>query len=117
MVFRKKNLKFDTVEKLHRELTNIVYLKREGDQSWYCFCDQRMSFCFIKRKCTLCSFCKILFKHDLIDNMSAREFLQRNMDDGKKPKQFFDLIWPFFLKMSLLNPQSLQFFNQEYHLS
>ena len=49
--------------------------------------------------------------------MSAREFLQRNMDDGKKLKQFVDLIWPFFLKMSLLNPQSLQFFNQEYHLS
>ena len=55
-----------------------------------------MCFCFIKRKCTLCSFCEILFKHDLIDNMSVREFLPRNMDDGKKLQQFVDLIWPFF---------------------
>ena len=49
--------------------------------------------------------------------MSAREFLQRNMDDGKKLEQFVDLILPFFKKMSLLNPQSLQFFNQEYSCS
>ena len=116
MIFRKNFLKFDTVEKLHHELTNIVYLGRECDQSWYCFCDQRM-FLFYFKKCTLCSFCEILFKHDLIDNMSAREFLQRNMDNGKKLEQFVDLIWPFFKKMSLLNPQSLQFFNQEYSCS
>ena len=49
--------------------------------------------------------------------MSVREFLPRNMDDGKKLQQFVDLIWPFFKKMSLLNQQSLQFFNQEYHWS
>ena len=76
MIFRNFFKKFDTLEKLHRELTKIVYLGREGDQSCYCFCNQRMCFCFIKRKCTLCSFCKILFKHDLIDNMSVREFYQ-----------------------------------------
>ena len=46
----------------------------------------------------MCSFCSKLFEPKLIDNMSAREFLQRNCDDAAKLKEFAELIWRFFLK-------------------
>ena len=95
MIFREKNLKFDIVEKLHHELTNIVYSEEKAINHGIVFAIKECIFILFK-KYTLCSFYEILFKHDLIDNMSARDFLQRNMDNGKKLEQFLDLIWPFF---------------------
>ena len=117
LMLRNNFLKFDTVKELHHELTNIVYLGREYDVSWYCFCYKRVCCCFFKKKCTLCLFCSILFKHDLSDNMSAREFLQRNVDNEQKLRQFANLIWPYFKQMFFLKPESLDFFNQQYHWS
>ena len=39
-LLKKNFLKFDDVKKLHFELTNIVYIAIEKDESWYCFCDE-----------------------------------------------------------------------------
>ena len=50
----------------------------------------------------------------LIDNMSAREFFQRNCDNAVKLKEFAELIWPFFKKLCFYNRNSLEFFNQDY---
>ena len=69
--FKKNFLKFDYVKDFHHELSNIVYLGREYNVSWYCYCDYRIC-CFIKKKCHLGSFCSKLFEPKLIDNMSAR---------------------------------------------
>ena len=44
----KNCFKFDNVKEFHYELTNIVYLGREKDVSWYCYCDYRYC-CFIKK--------------------------------------------------------------------
>ena len=46
--FKKNFFKFDNVKEFHHELTNIVYLGREKDVSWYCYCDYRYC-CFIKK--------------------------------------------------------------------
>ena len=81
--FKKKFLKFDNINDFHYELTNIVYLGRECDVGWYCYCDYRFC-CFIKKKKYLYSFCSKLFERKLIDNMSAREYLQRNYDNEFK---------------------------------
>ena len=83
--FLKKNfLKYEKFEKLHFNLTDIVYLTKEKDQYYYCFCDERICCYFIKRKCTLCSFCDLMFKNDLINNMCAKEFLLRNRQNEKE---------------------------------
>ena len=55
-------LKFDNVKKLHFELTNIIYIGREKDESWYRFCDKITCCCFKPKKCTLCLFCEKLFE-------------------------------------------------------
>ena len=62
----------------------------------------------------MCSFCSKLFERKLIDNMSAREFSQRNCDDAAKLKEFAELIWRFFQKMFFYIRNSLEFFNQGY---
>ena len=116
-LFQKNFLKFNDVKKLHFELTNIVYIAREKDESWYCFCDEITCCCFKQKKCTLCLFCEKLFEKKLIDNMEAREFLLRNRENEQKLRKFVDLIWPFFQKMAILYKRSLQFFNDEYRWS
>ena len=112
-LLKKNFLKFDDVKKLHFELTNIVYIGREKDESWYCFCDEITCCCFKQKKCTLCLFCKEICK----DNIEARAFLLRNRKNIQKLREFVDLIWPFFQKMAVLNKTSLQFFNDEYRWS
>ena len=116
-LLKKNLLKFDNVEQLHFELTNIVYIAREKDESWYCFCDEITCCCFKRKKCTLCLFCKEIFKKDLIDNIEARQFLLRNRENIERLREFVDLIQPFFQKMVILNKESLQFFNDEYRWS
>ena len=64
-----------------------------------------------KKKCYLCSSCSKLFEPKLIDNMSAREFLQRNYNNEVKLRQFAELIWPFSKKMFFYKRDSLEFFN------
>ena len=45
-LLQKNFLKFDDVKNLHFELTNIVYIAREKNESWYCFCDKTTCCCF-----------------------------------------------------------------------
>ena len=47
--FKKKFFKSDNVKDFHYALTNIVYLGRECDESWSCYCNYRFC-CFIKKK-------------------------------------------------------------------
>ena len=47
--FKNNFLKFDYVKEFHHKLSNIVYLGREYDVSWYYYCDYRIC-CFIKKK-------------------------------------------------------------------
>ena len=89
-LLQKNFLKFDDVKNLHFELTNIVYIAREKNESWYCFCDKTTCCCFKQKKCTLCLFCKKMFKRGLIDNMDAREFLLRNRENKKKLQEHVD---------------------------
>ena len=116
-LLQKNFLKFHDVKNLHFELTNIVYIAREKNESWYCFCDKTTCCCFKQKKCTLCLFRQKMFKRGLIDTMDAREFLLRNRENKKKLQEFVDLIWPFFQKMAFLNKRSLEFFNDEYRWS
>ena len=116
-LLKKKFLKFNNVEQLHFELTNIVYIAREKDESWYYFCDEITCCCFKQKKCTLCLFCKEIFKKDLIDNIEPTELLLRNRENIERLREFVNLIWPFFQKMVILNKRSLQFFNDEYRWS
>ena len=116
-LLKKNLLKFDDAKKLHFELTNIVYIGREKDESWYYFCDEITCCCFKPKTCILCLFCEKLFEKKLIDNMEAREFLLRDRENKQKLRKFVDLIWPFFQKMAILYKRSLQFFNDEYRWS
>lgn len=46
--------------------------------------------------------------------MSAREFLQRNINnDLMKLTQFAKLIWPYFEKIFFVNRESLELFNAD----
>ena len=101
--------KYENVENLHFNLTNIVYLAKEKEQCYYCFCDERICCYFIKQKCTLCSFCDLMFKNDLINNMCAREFLLRNRQNEKELMKLANLFWPYFRKMTILKPDFLDF--------
>ena len=73
-LLKKNFLKFDDVKKLHFELTNIVCIAREKDETWYFFCDEITCCHFEQKKCTLCLFCDKLFEKKLIDNMEAENF-------------------------------------------
>ena len=61
-LLKKNFFKFDNFKKLHFELINIVYIGREKDKSWYCFCDEITCCCLKKKKSNLCLFCEKLFE-------------------------------------------------------
>ena len=104
-MFSKKNfIKYDNVEKLYYELSNIVNLAANTCHTFYCYCKETSCFCFTKRKCTLCKFCRSFFANNGLDNMSLEEFLIR----------LVDLFWPYFRKMRLFKPSALDFFKKEY---
>ena len=110
---QKKFIKYDNVEKLHFELTNIVNLAANTDHIFYCYCKELISCCCIKRKCTLCKFCSLFFTNNAI-KMSIEEFLLRNRKNETDLLKLVDLFWPYFTKMRLFKPDALDFFKQEY---
>ena len=61
-LLKKNFLKFDDVKKLHFELTNIVYIGREKDESWYCFCDEVTCCCFKQKKNAPYAFMRVFIK-------------------------------------------------------
>ena len=104
MVSKKTFIKYDNVEKLYYELSNIVHLAANTCHTFYCYCKETSCFCFTKRKCTLWKFCSLFFANNGLDNMSLEEFLIR----------LVDLFWPYFRKMRLFKPSALDFFKKEY---
>ena len=116
-ILKKNFIKYDNVEKLHFELSNIVNLSANTDHIFYFYCPELLRCCFIKRKCTLCLFCSLFFTNNAINNMSIEEFLLQNRKNEKELLKLVDLFWPYFTKMRLLKPYALDFFKQEYKWS
>ena len=114
MVSKKAFIKYDNVEKLYYELSNIVHLAANTCHIFYCYCKENSCFCFTKRKCTLCKFCSLFFTNNGIDNMSLEEFLIRNRNNEQNLLHLVDLFWPYFRKMRLFKPSALDFFKKEY---
>ena len=75
MVSKKNFIKYDNIEKLYYELSNIVHLAADTCHIFYCYCKETNCFCFTKRKCTLCKFFSLFFTNNGIDNMFLEEFL------------------------------------------
>ena len=76
-----------------------------------------MSCCFRNRRKRFCALCKLqilFYKNNAFDNMSAREFLDRNSENMQKLNQFSTTIWPYFKKMYFFYRDSLDFFNDDY---
>ena len=113
-VFKKNFIKYDTVEKLYFELSNIINLAANTCHIFYCFCDETSCFCFGRRKCTLCKFCSLFFTNNGLDNMSLEEFLIRNRNIEQNLLMLVDLFWPYFRKMRIFKPEALIFFKKEY---
>ena len=114
MVSKKAFIKYDNVEKLYYELSNIVHLAANTCHIFYCYCKETSCFCFTKRKCTLCKFCSLFFTNNGIDNMSLEEFLIRNRNNEQNLLRLVDLFWPYFRKMRLFKPSALDFLKKEY---
>ena len=114
MVSKKNFIKYDNVEKLYYELSNIVHLAANTCHTFYCYCKETSCFCFTKRKCTLCKFCSLFFTNNGLDNMSLEEFLIRNRNNEQNLLCLVDLFWPYFRKMRLFKPSALDFFKKEY---
>ena len=114
MVSKKNFIKYDNIEKLYYELSNIVHLAANTCHIFYCYCKETSCFCFTKRKGTLCKFCSLFFTNNGIDNMSLEEFLIRNRNNEQNLLHVVDLFWPYFRKMRLFKPSVLDFFKKEY---
>ena len=114
MVSKKNFIKYDNVEKLYYELSNIVHLAANTCHIFYCYCKETSCFCFAKRKCTLCKFCSLFYTNNALDNMPLEEFLVRNRNNEPNLLRLVDLFWPFSRKMRLFKPSALDFLKKEY---
>ena len=108
-VFKKNFIKYDNVEKLYFELSNIINLATNTCHTCYCFCDETSCFCFGRRKCKLCKFCNLFFTNNGLDNISLEEFLIRNRNNEQNLLRLVDLFWPYFRKMRLFKPEAFNF--------
>ena len=113
MVSKKNFIKYDNVEKLYYELSNIVNLAANTCHIFYCYCKETICFCFTSRKYTLCKFCSLFFTNKGIDNMSLEEFLIGNRNNEQNLIRLVDLFWPYFRKIKLFKPSALDFFKKE----
>ena len=111
------------VIEFHFKLTNWLMVIREkhSQGEWYCFCDKYRKYgllgCLFPsciRRYALCRLRHFLYKRKAIDNMYAAEFLQRYSQNSDKLKQFAAAIWQCFKECFLIEPYSLDFFNDKY---
>ena len=111
------------VIEFHFKLTNWLMVIREkhSQGEWYCFCDKYRKYGLIGclfpsciRRDALCRLRHFLYKRKAIDNMYAAEFLQRYSQNSDKLKQFAAAIWQCFKECFLIEPYSLDFFNDKY---
>ena len=111
------------VIEFHFKLTNWLMVIREkhSQGQWYWFCDKYRKYgllgCLFPsciRRYALCRLRHFLYKRKAIDNMYAAEFLQRYSQNSDKLKQFAAAIWQCFKECFLIEPYSLDFFNDKY---
>ena len=99
----------------------MVIREKHSQGEWYCFCDKYRKYGLIGclfpsciRRYALCRLRHFLYKRKAIDNMYAAEFLQRYSQNSDKLKQFAAAIWQCFKECFLIEPYSLDFFNDKY---
>ena len=110
-----KYITYNSTSELHRELTNIVLLCVEVNNSfYYCCCLEEFGKCGL---CKLTDFLVEIEKENLMDGLSPRRFLAKNYNKRSKLEEFSLKILPFFEKMKMDNDPSLDFFKKIYHWS
>ena len=108
-LLRKDFLKFESMTKLHKELTNILLLATEDSNFFYCYCEKG------RRKCDLCDLYYFLFdENNLMEGLPPKKILQLNFANREKLDDFVDKIFPFFERMEYYDKRSYNFFNKEY---
>ena len=108
-------IKYDTTTELHRELTNVLLLCLDTDESYfYCYCGEEFGDCDL---CGLIEFFANPFEENFIDGLYPREFLKRNYNNRDKLEEFSLKILPYFQKMKMNQEKCLEFFQQRYYWS
>ena len=110
-----KFITYNSTSELHRELTNIVLLCMEDNNSYYyCYSGEEFGDCNL---CKLIDFLFDIEKKNLMDGLSPRSFLAKNHNNRSKLEEFSLKILPFFEKMKEDFPPALDFFQKNYHWS
>ena len=110
-----KYITYNSTSELHRELTNILLLCLEDNNSlYYCYCGEEFGDCGL---CNLTSFLADIEEKNLMDSLSPRRFLARNYNKRMKLEEFSLKILPFFEKMEKDCDPCLDFFERKYHWS
>ena len=110
-----KYITYNSTSELHRELTNIVLLCIEDNNSlYYCYCGEEFGDCGL---CKLTEFLVDIEEKNLMDGFSPRRFLAKNYNKRSKLEEFALKILPFFEKMKKDCDPSLDFFEKKYYWS
>ena len=110
-----KYIKYNSTSELHTELTNIVLLCLEEDNShFYCYCGEEFGDCDL---CDLITFLVDVYDENSMDGLSPRKFLQKNYNNRQKLEEFSLKILPFFQKMETNHEPCLDFFQRRYNWS
>ena len=108
-----KFITYNSTSELHRELTNIVLLCMEdNDSCYYCYSGEEFGDCGL---CKLIDFLFDIENKNLMDGLSPRRFLARNYNNRSKLEEFSLKILPFFEKMKEDFEPALDFFKKKYH--
>ena len=103
-----KYITYNSITELHKELTNILLLCIEDNNSYYyCYCGEEFGDCGL---CKLIEFLFDIERKNLMDGLSPRRFLAKNYNKECKLKEFTLKILPFFEKMKIDYELSLDFF-------
>ena len=110
-----KYITYNSTSELHRELSNILLLCLEDNNSfYYCYCGEEFGDCSL---CNLIFFFADVDEKNVMDGLSPRRFLERNYNKRMKLEEFSLKILPFFEKMKKDNDPSLDFFLKKYNWS
>ena len=110
-----KYITYNSITELHKELTNILLLCIEDNNSYYyCYCGEEFGDCGL---CKLIEFLFDIERKNLMDGLSPRRFLAKNYNKECKLKEITLKILPFFEKMKIDYELSLDFFKKKYHWS
>ena len=103
-----KFITYNSTSELHRELTNIVLLCMEdNDSCYYCYSGEEFGDCGL---CKLIDFLFDIENKNLMDGLSPRNFLAINHNNRSKLEEFSLKILPFFEKMKEDFEPALDFF-------